>query len=122
MTITISPYHVKTYSSCDTSNDWFSSVQSCLLWNNRQRQKSFVVVESDNDNPAKAKSDNMFACIGAKEADNDEVKIDDIGSKDDQHDNGSQDCHELNPWTDEELVRDPIKGYTFTSGKKESKI
>ncbi|OAD06835.1 hypothetical protein MUCCIDRAFT_130824, partial [Mucor lusitanicus CBS 277.49] len=39
--ITMSPYPVKTFCSCDSSNDWFSSVQSCLQWNNRQRQKSF---------------------------------------------------------------------------------
>ncbi|RHZ44557.1 hypothetical protein Glove_718g44 [Diversispora epigaea] len=30
------------------SKDWFSSISRCLRWNERERQKSFVVVEEDN--------------------------------------------------------------------------
>ncbi|KAG1445576.1 hypothetical protein G6F56_009863 [Rhizopus delemar] len=40
--IELSPYSVYTYSASDVSNDWFSSVQSCLHWNVRERQKLLV--------------------------------------------------------------------------------
>ncbi|CAO3672165.1 unnamed protein product [Rhizopus microsporus] len=41
--ITMSPYPVYTYASTDVSNDWFSSVQTCLQWNVRKRQTSAIV-------------------------------------------------------------------------------
>ncbi|KAI9276591.1 ATP-NAD kinase-like domain-containing protein [Sporodiniella umbellata] len=37
--IKLSPYPVYTYSASGISNDWFSSVQACLHWNVRERQK-----------------------------------------------------------------------------------
>lgn len=100
--ITVSPYPVKTYSSCDASNDWFSSVQSCLLWNNRQRQKSFVVVEGDQMKQKKA--ENMFACIRTEE-DNmpNTSNFDEVM---DQDDNRQEQQYELNPWSDDELSRE----------------
>lgn len=116
ITITLSPHPVKTYSSCDTSNDWFSSVQSCLLWNNRKRQRSFVVVESDTNQPTATESNNRFACLGPNE-------VDDVGLNDDlNQDTDSLDDFELTPWTEEELTREPIKTFAFTNDKKESKI
>lgn len=81
----MSPYHVRTYTSCDTSNDWFSSVQSSLLWNNRQRQKSF---EPSEENNRSIESDKMSACVEPKES--------------------TVNGYELNPWTKEELKREPI--------------
>lgn len=115
--ITMSPYPVKTFCSCDSSNDWFSSVQSCLQWNNRQRQKSFVVVEGDNDEPAKEKpdSDSLFACLRSKEGgsgkDSKSPVVPSIsvsGSEDGGEDAASEeaDDFDLIPWTDDELTRD----------------
>ncbi|GAA5805595.1 hypothetical protein HPULCUR_011115 [Helicostylum pulchrum] len=100
--ITVSPYPVKTYSSCDASNDWFSSVQSCLLWNNRQRQKSFVVVEGDQLKQKKA--ENMFACIRTEE--DNMPNTSNFDEAMDQDDNRQEQQYELNPWSDDELSRE----------------
>ncbi|KAI9498918.1 ATP-NAD kinase-like domain-containing protein [Zychaea mexicana] len=45
--IAMSPYPLPTVCRTESSNDWFSSLQSSLQWNVRQRQKSYVIVESD---------------------------------------------------------------------------
>ncbi|KAG2196401.1 hypothetical protein INT47_012905 [Mucor saturninus] len=85
ITIMMSPYHVRTYASSDTSNDWFSSVQSSLLWNNRQRQKSFGL---SDENDLALESDKMNACVEPADS--------------------SKNYYQLNPWTEDELKRDPI--------------
>lgn len=125
----MSPYPVKTFCSCDSSNDWFSSVQSCLQWNNRQRQKSFVVVEGNNDKPAEKKpdSDSLFACLRSKENGNnkDEPAITSInGSSDDDKDSYSDDSDDFDliPWTDDELNRDAFNAFKPSSSKNKSKI
>ncbi|KAF7728836.1 hypothetical protein EC973_005462 [Apophysomyces ossiformis] len=65
--VTISRYPLPTVCGTDTSTDWFASLQQCLQWNVRERQKSFVVLEtSENQKPAspgEGPEDSMFACI-----------------------------------------------------------
>lgn len=125
----MSPYPVKTFCSCDSSNDWFSSVQSCLQWNNRQRQKSFVVVEGDNDKPAEEKpdSDSLFACFRSKENRNSkDVPVvpsasASSGEGEDLYSDDTDDF-DLIPWTDDELSRDAFNTFKSSSSKNKSKI
>lgn len=37
------------------STDWFNSISRTLRWNEREKQKSFVVVEEDHEPPDKTK-------------------------------------------------------------------
>lgn len=49
--ITASPYPFPTVCKDKQSTDWFSSIARTLKWNERQRQKSFVVIEEDRSEP-----------------------------------------------------------------------
>ncbi|KAI9259245.1 ATP-NAD kinase-like domain-containing protein [Helicostylum pulchrum] len=44
--VTASRYPFPTVCKEDQATDWFNSLQNCLHWNRRERQKSFAVVES----------------------------------------------------------------------------
>ncbi|KAI8641225.1 ATP-NAD kinase-like domain-containing protein [Parasitella parasitica] len=123
--ITVSPYPVKTFCSCDSSNDWFSSVQTCLQWNSRERQKSFVVVEDDKDKTAQEKpaSDSLFACLRSKEHEHGKDGSSVIPSASVNYSNDGDSSEEasdfdLIPWTDEELNMDAFSKF----GQNKSKI
>jgi len=47
--VTASRYPLPTICKSSQSDDWFNSLSRCLHWNERQRQKSFVVVESNRN-------------------------------------------------------------------------
>ncbi|KAG0746720.1 hypothetical protein G6F57_002706 [Rhizopus arrhizus] len=84
--ITMSPYPVYTYSASDASNDWFSSVQTCLHWNIREPQKALENVDQKKNSALfKHTHDNKF-------------------SSEDEEDVG------LVPWTEYELERDYTLG------------
>lgn len=53
--ITASKYPFPTVCADKQSTDWFKSISRTLRWNERERQKSFVVVEEDRE-PSKAKA------------------------------------------------------------------
>lgn len=44
--VTASKHSFPTVCKEDQSTDWFNSLQTCLHWNKRERQKSFAFVES----------------------------------------------------------------------------
>jgi hypothetical protein len=46
--VTASPYPFPTVCADKQSTDWFGSIQRTLKWNERQRQKSFVILVSSN--------------------------------------------------------------------------
>ncbi|RCH94007.1 hypothetical protein CU098_010928 [Rhizopus stolonifer] len=48
--VTASRYPFPTVCKEDQATDWFNSLQNCLHWNKRERQKSFAVVESHRNN------------------------------------------------------------------------
>jgi hypothetical protein len=45
--VTASKYSFPTVCKEDQATDWFNSLQKCLHWNKRERQKSFAIVESN---------------------------------------------------------------------------
>jgi len=47
--VTASKYPFPTVCSENQSTDWFKSISRTLKWNERQRQKSFVVVEGEGE-------------------------------------------------------------------------
>ncbi|CAO3594902.1 unnamed protein product [Absidia cylindrospora] len=49
--VTASKHPFPTVCKDDQTSDWFGSVQKCLHWNRRPRQKSFAVVESNPKSP-----------------------------------------------------------------------
>lgn len=53
--VTASRYPFPTVCKEDQATDWFNSLQNCLHWNKRERQKSFAVVES---HPVRSNSSN----------------------------------------------------------------
>lgn len=69
--VTASKYPFPTVCADKASTDWFSSISRTLRWNEREKQKSFVVVEEDNEpqraaNPKQKKGD--FEAAKPKEA------------------------------------------------------
>jgi len=52
--VTASKYPFPTVCRDKASTDWFSSISSTLRWNEREKQKSFVVVEEDREPIASA--------------------------------------------------------------------
>ncbi|WWC91732.1 uncharacterized protein L201_006679 [Kwoniella dendrophila CBS 6074] len=54
--VTASKYPFPTVCADKASTDWFSSISRTLRWNEREKQKSFVVVEEDSEPPADVKS------------------------------------------------------------------
>ncbi|BEI90497.1 uncharacterized protein CcaverHIS019_0305670 [Cutaneotrichosporon cavernicola] len=79
--ITASKYPFPTVCADKQSTDWFRSIQRTLKWNERERQKSFVVVEEDHPyDPHKEEnrlsdSDDEYDSDGSSEED--EFDIDD---------------------------------------------
>ncbi|KAI9483579.1 MAG: ATP-NAD kinase-like domain-containing protein [Benjaminiella poitrasii] len=128
--IVASPYPVKTYCACDSSNDWFSSVQTCLQWNMRQRQKSFVVVEDDEvksmTEEDRKKSDSLFACLRPRNNGNTPQNEDNNNSHEIRtmpEEEGLEEVFDLVAWTDEELQREATVNETFTMNyENKSKI
>ncbi|OCF38086.1 NAD+ kinase [Kwoniella heveanensis BCC8398] len=55
--VTASKYPFPTVCADKASTDWFSSISRTLRWNEREKQKSFVVVEEDGEPPAHNKSE-----------------------------------------------------------------
>ncbi|ORY96659.1 ATP-NAD kinase-like domain-containing protein [Syncephalastrum racemosum] len=110
--ITYSPYALPTLCSTDTSNDWFTSLQERLLWNQRVKQKSFVVVEQSNEQNAK---DTVFACFDGQhrktngsQSDDDSGSVSSSGgssSTSSSSNNTGEKKFELEPWTDEDMDR-----------------
>jgi NAD+ kinase len=47
--VTASKYPFPTVCADKASTDWFSSISRTLRWNEREKQKSFVVVEEENE-------------------------------------------------------------------------
>ncbi|KAI7906454.1 ATP-NAD kinase-like domain-containing protein [Cokeromyces recurvatus] len=125
--ITVSPYPVKTFCACDSSNDWFTSVQTCLQWNMRRRQESFVVVEGDEiSTQEKPKPDNLFACLRSidKEQKNGTTKLEMPKIQRLSEETDLEKAFDLIPWTDEELQREQttVESYNLNIEKNKSKI
>ncbi|KAI8888027.1 ATP-NAD kinase, partial [Backusella circina FSU 941] len=104
--ITASPYPVTTFCSRDTSNDWISSVQTCLQWNSRTRQKAFVVVEEEGETPRKPEED-VFACLRPS---GDHTVLTDKKKEEEEMEKDFDNGFDLIPWTEEELEREPSYG------------
>jgi NAD+ kinase len=49
--VTASKYPFPTVCADKASTDWFSSISRTLRWNEREKQKSFVVVEEEHEPP-----------------------------------------------------------------------
>lgn len=52
--VTASKYPFPTVCADKASTDWFSSISRTLRWNEREKQKSFVVVEEASDPPERS--------------------------------------------------------------------
>lgn len=102
--VTASRYPFPTVCAENQSTDWFSSISRTLKWNERQRQKSFVVVEEgaeadssstgdkDKDTSTAASASKMFA----KHSHHGDVDISDEGEdeSDDENSDTKQDDDE----------------------------
>ena len=51
--VSASKYPFPTVCADKASTDWFSSISRTLRWNDREKQKSFVVVEEDREPTSK---------------------------------------------------------------------
>lgn len=54
--VTASRFPFPTVCKEDQATDWFNSLQNCLHWNKRERQKSFAVVESHTRSKSSSRS------------------------------------------------------------------
>lgn len=61
--VTASKYPFPTVCKEDQATDWFNSLQNCLHWNKRERQKSFAVVES---NHVRKSSNTSLSSMGSR--------------------------------------------------------
>jgi len=67
--VTPSKFPFPTVCMSSSSQDWFNSVSRCLRWNERERQKSFVVVEDyASDSETEVESDSIKVDDGRKQA------------------------------------------------------
>lgn len=124
--VSASPYPVPTICYEDASKDWIASLQECLHWNVRQRQKSFVMVESEEKDAIAAETpvdeNKTFAVIDEGKASPTSRKMTPDLSEtssttmsDDEDEtaaaaNGlsvppSAEEYDLQPWTEDELQR-----------------
>ncbi len=97
--VTASRYPFPTVCAENQSTDWFQSISRTLKWNERQRQKSFVVVEEGADHDSSSGDKGKGAATGAspskmfakhgRNGDND--SSDDDDSDDDEEDDGDDD-------------------------------
>ncbi|KAH7108099.1 ATP-NAD kinase [Auriculariales sp. MPI-PUGE-AT-0066] len=79
--VTASKYPFPTVCADMASTDWFHSISRTLKWNERERQKSFVVVE---EGPAKAPSERGEVAVGTQTEEEEEEEtydIDDISGQ-----------------------------------------
>ncbi|KAK4054540.1 hypothetical protein OIV83_001034 [Microbotryomycetes sp. JL201] len=97
--VTASQYPFPTVCADNQSNDWFNSIARTLKWNERERQKSFVVVEESRKKPMSRQSSvaskrspiggdpNVHAVIDQDENSDDEDEInDDSAAEEDEED------------------------------------
>lgn len=59
--VTASPYPFPTVCADKQSTDWFHSIARTLKWNERQRQKSFVILEEGRKKPRSPNADRSSA-------------------------------------------------------------
>jgi NAD+ kinase len=67
--VTASKYPFPTVCADKQSTDWFHAISRTLKWNERERQKSFVVVEEDPDKPKRRKKRGTGATEQAADSD-----------------------------------------------------
>lgn len=75
--ITASKYPFPTVCADKQSTDWFKSIQRTLRWNERERQKSFVVVEEDYHDTAAHDPNHAHTSDEEDDVSSDEFDIDD---------------------------------------------
>lgn len=94
--VTASRYPFPTVCAENQSTDWFSSISRTLKWNERQRQKSFVVVEEgrepDSNNGSDKNKDTSRRAMFAKHGDHggEESSDDDDDDDTDDDDNNNK--------------------------------
>lgn len=95
--ITASKYPFPTVCADKQSTDWFKSISRTLRWNERERQKSFVVVEEDEE-PAKPHHDR---------ANGDATSGRDEGSDSSESDESSEDEFDIDDRSGGEMTPSP---------------
>ncbi|KAG8917902.1 hypothetical protein FRC00_013075, partial [Tulasnella sp. 408] len=101
--VTASKFPFPTVCAEDQSVDWFKSISRTLKWNERERQKSFVVVEEDPDAPKKKRKSRRM--LDATPSASDRLKVmqaaqngpnvdGDIGQEDEEDEDDDEDEEE----------------------------
>lgn len=80
--MTASKYPFPTVCADKASTDWFNSISRTLRWNEREKQKSFVVVEEENEPRGIPKGVKESDHRKAKAAEQDKVDEEDEDIKD----------------------------------------
>jgi NAD+ kinase len=88
--ITASKYPFPTVCADKQSTDWFRSIQRTLKWNERERQKSFVVVEEDHPYDPYKEPNGLSGSDG-------DYDTDDYSSEEDEFDIDDRSTGELTP-------------------------
>jgi NAD+ kinase len=83
--VTASKYPFPTVCADKSSTDWFQAISRTLKWNERERQKSFVVVE---ENPAANTKKSSKQTTNAPVSSNEELQEDDEEDEVDDEDEG----------------------------------
>ncbi|KAI8342791.1 ATP-NAD kinase-like domain-containing protein [Chlamydoabsidia padenii] len=130
--ITASKHPFPTVCKENQSSDWFGSVQNCLHWNRRPRQKSFAVVESNtmacpkqsdiqSESLPRFRSSSVASSSSSSDNGHDQV----FGVFCDNHrtphhkqdetygtpaDSSDDSFSETNKWTEDEILKSRIKG------------
>jgi NAD+ kinase len=86
--VTASKYPFPTVCADKASPDWFNAISRTLRWNEREKQKSFVVVEEDNEPAVKKQSDRKQAENNMKSPPSPEKTV--PGPVDEQEDVGDE--------------------------------
>ncbi|KAG1152398.1 hypothetical protein G6F37_007088 [Rhizopus arrhizus] len=116
--VTASGYPFPTVCKEDQATDWFNSLQNCLHWNKRERQKSFAVVESHEERKS-AKSPNSSRSEESRKSSLSDIGSDEVfgmfyddelynhenDSSNNDEDESDSDKEVFNGWTDDEIIK-----------------
>ncbi|KAG6819679.1 hypothetical protein H0H93_009712 [Arthromyces matolae] len=120
--ITASKYPFPTVCADKQSTDWFHAISRTLKWNERERQKSFVVVEEESPTKPKKRGQRAFSALETTQVETPEVveeSSEDVEEEEDEvSDEDTFDITDSSPEATNILASNGHTGGDETSGRQ----
>ncbi|KIY63344.1 ATP-NAD kinase [Cylindrobasidium torrendii FP15055 ss-10] len=111
--VTASKYPFPTVCADKQSTDWFHAISRTLKWNERERQKSFVVVEEGPAKPKKRKARSGTVTPAVPEEDLGDEEEDEVSDDDEEEEEDKFDIDDSSP----ESAAQPVHGVSKAAEK-----